>query len=72
MSPLRLTASQWIEKYRRGIAGTSDGHRRVLARRTPTGEAVYVEVVVVEPDLRCAIVDGRLEAEEIMRNSSPR
>lgn len=67
MSPFRLTASQWIEQYRRGVAATSDGRRQVLTRETSTGKTAYVDVDVDEPDLRCAIVDGRLDAEETVR-----
>ena len=67
MSPFRLTASQWIEQYRRGVAATSEGRRQVLARETSTGETAYIDVDVDEPDLRCAIVDGRLDAEETVR-----
>jgi hypothetical protein len=72
MSPLRLTASQWVEKYRRGIAATSEGRRRVVARDTATGVSAYVEVEVEEPDLRCAVVDGRLDAADIVRTLSIR
>jgi hypothetical protein len=67
MSTLRLTASQWIEKYRHGAAATCDGRRQLLAHEESTGEATYIEVDVEEPDLRCAVVDGRLDAEDMAR-----
>jgi hypothetical protein len=67
MPPLRLTASQWIEKYRLGIADTIDGRRRVLAHEESTGESTYVEVEVEEPDACCAVVDGRMDAEDMAR-----
>lgn len=67
MSPVRLTASQWIEKYRRGVATTIDGRRGVLAHEKATGAPALVEVEVEEPDLRCAVVDGRLDAEDMAR-----
>jgi hypothetical protein len=38
-----------------------------VARKKSTGEAALVEVEVEEPDLRCAVVDGRLDAEDMAR-----
>jgi hypothetical protein len=67
MSPVRLTASQWIEKYRKGVAATTGGRRQVLAHEKATGQPAYVEVEVEDPDLRCAIIDGRLDAEDMAR-----
>lgn len=67
MSPVRLTASQWIEQYRKGVAATIRGRRKVLAREQTTGDPAYVEVEVEDPDLRCAIIDGRLDAEDMAR-----
>jgi hypothetical protein len=67
MSPIRLTASQWIEKHRLGVAKMVEGRRHVVAHSQPTGEPAYVEVEVEEPDARCAFVDGRLDAEDLAR-----
>lgn len=67
MPTLHLTAAQWIEKYRQGVAATSDGRRHVLAHEGSTGKAAYVPVEVEEPNVRCAIVDGRLDAEDMAR-----
>jgi hypothetical protein len=67
MSPIRLTASQWIEKHRLGAAAIVEGRRHVVARKAPTGEPALVEVEVENPDMRCAVVDGRLDAEDLAR-----
>jgi hypothetical protein len=67
MSPIRLTASQWIEKHRRGSAAIVEGRRHVVARQKSTGEPAFVEVEVEDPDVRCAVVDGRLDAEDLAR-----
>jgi hypothetical protein len=44
-----------------------EGRRHVVARQEPTSEAAVVEVEVEEPDLRCAVVGGRLDAEDMAR-----
>jgi hypothetical protein len=62
-----LTASQWIEQHRRGAAAMVAGRRHVVAHRESTGQAAFVEVDVEEPDVRCAVVDGRLDAEDLVR-----
>jgi hypothetical protein len=67
MSPIRLTASQWIEKYRRGAAIMVDGRRHVAAHERYTGESACVEVEVEDPDARCALVDGKLDAADMAR-----
>lgn len=67
MSPIRLTASQWIEKYRRGAAIMVGGRRHVIAYERHTGGSACVEVEVENPDARCALVDGQLDAAEIAR-----
>jgi hypothetical protein len=64
---VRLTASQWIEQHRRGAAAMVAGRRHLVARRESTGQAALVEVDVEEPDVRCAVVDGRLDAEDLAR-----
>jgi hypothetical protein len=64
---IHLTASQWIEQHRRGTAAMVDGRRHVVARDTAAADPAFVEVDVDEPDVRCAIVDGRLEAEDLAR-----
>lgn len=68
MSPIRLTATQWIEKYRRGAAAVFDGRRHVAAHHRTTGERAFVEVEVEEPDARCALVDGHLDAADLARS----
>jgi hypothetical protein len=65
---MRLTASQWIEQHRRGAAAMVAGRRHVVAHRESTGQAAFVEVDVEEPDVRCAVVDGRLDAEDLARS----
>jgi hypothetical protein len=67
MSPVRLTASQWIEKHRLGVAAMVEGRRHVVARHKSTGKPAYVEVEVENPDVRCAFVDGRLDAQDLAR-----
>ena len=67
MAQIRLTASQWIEKYRRGAAVIVEGRRHVVARAYGTGESACVEVEVEDPDVRCAIVDGQLDAADMAR-----
>lgn len=67
MSPIRLTASQWIERHRRGVAAIVEGRRHVVAREEGTGEPALVEVEVEDPDVRCALVDGRLDAADLAR-----
>ena len=67
MSRIHLTASQWIEQHRRGTAAMVDGRRLVVARDAAAENLAFVEVDVDEPDVRCAIVDGRLEAEDLAR-----
>jgi hypothetical protein len=44
-----------------------EGRRHVVARKKCSGEAALVEVEVEEPDVRCAVVDGRLDAEDMAR-----
>lgn len=44
-----------------------EGRRHVVARKKSSGEAALVEVEVEEPDVRCAVVDGRLDAEDMAR-----
>ena len=68
MSPIRLTATQWIEKYRRGAAVVIDGRRHVAAHHRATGERAFVEVDVDDPDARCALVDGQLDAADLARS----
>jgi hypothetical protein len=41
--------------------------RHVVARKGSTGDAALVEVKAEEPGLSCAIVDGRLDAEDMAR-----
>jgi hypothetical protein len=67
VSRIRLTASQWIEQHRRGAATMVGGRRHVVTRKESTKEAAFVEVEVEEPDVRCAVVDGRLDAEDMAR-----
>ena len=67
MSRIRLTASQWIEQHRLGAAAMVGGRRHVVTRKELTKEAAFVEVEVEEPDVRCAVVDGRLDAEDMAR-----
>jgi len=67
MSPVRLTASEWIEKHRRGLAAIVEGRRTVVARTGATGEPALLEVEVEDPDVRCAFIDGRLDAEDQAR-----
>jgi hypothetical protein len=44
-----------------------EGRRHVVARTESSGKAALVAVDVDEPDVRCAIVDGRLDAEDMAR-----
>jgi hypothetical protein len=67
VSRIHLTASQWIEQHRRGTAAMVEGQRHVVAREKATLKAALVEVDVDEPDARCAIVDGRLDAQDLAR-----
>lgn len=67
MHRIHLTASQWIEQHRRGTAAMVDGRRHVVARDPEAAEPALFEVDVDEPDIRCAIVDGRLDAEALAR-----
>ncbi len=67
MSHIRLTASQWIERYRRGAAMMVDGRRHIAAHERFTGEFACVEVEVEDPDVRCAFVDGQLDAADMAR-----
>ena len=67
MPRIRLTAAQWIEQHRRGVAAMVEGRRHVVAQEGATGEPALVEVEVREPDPRCAIVDGRLDAQDMAR-----
>ena len=70
MTPIRLTAAQWIDKHRLGVAATLEGRRHVAAHKRSTGEQAYVEVEVDDPDARCALVDGRLDAQDLARVST--
>jgi hypothetical protein len=67
MPPIRLTAAQWIETYRLGAAAIVEGRRHVVARQKVTWEPSFVEVEVADPDPRCALVDGRLDAQDLAR-----
>jgi hypothetical protein len=67
MSPLRLTALQWVNKHRMGMAAIMDGHRYVVVHQATTGEPAFVEVAVKEPDMQSVVVDGRLDAEDLAR-----
>ena len=67
MSPIRLTAAQWVEKHRRGVAAIVEGRHHVVARKAATGEPAYLEVEIENPDARCAFVDGRLDAQDLAR-----
>ncbi len=67
MSKIQLTASQWIEQHRRGTAAMIGGRRHVVARDEAAADLALVEVDVRDPDARCAIVDGRLDAEDLAR-----
>jgi hypothetical protein len=67
VSPLRLTASQWIERHERGMAAIIKGQRVVAARLANTGEPTQLEVEVDDPDVQCALIDGRLDAEDLAR-----
>lgn len=42
-----------------------EGRRHVVVRKKSSGEAALMEVE--EPDVRCAVVDGRLDAEDMAR-----
>jgi hypothetical protein len=44
-----------------------EGQRHLVAREESTGGARLVQVEVEEPDIRCAVVDGRLDAEDMAR-----
>ena len=61
MQPIHLTASQWIERHRSGAAAMVEGRRHIVAHQPRTGEPAYIEVEVDEPDVRCAVIDGRLD-----------
>jgi hypothetical protein len=65
--PLRLTTSQWVERHRRGMAAIVRGQRLIAARQATTGEPAVVPVEVEDPDVQCAVVDGRLDAEDMAR-----
>jgi hypothetical protein len=67
MSPLRLSALQWVNKHRLGRAAIIDGHRCVVVYQATAGDPAFVEVAVGEPDVRSAIVDGHLDAEDLAR-----
>jgi hypothetical protein len=67
MSPLRLSASQWIERHLYGRAAIVRGKRIIAARLTETDRLAVVDVMVEDPDVRCAVVDGRLDAEDMAR-----
>jgi len=67
MSPHRLSALQWVNKHRLGMAAIMDGRRFVVVREATTGDHAYMEVAVKEPDVRSAFVDGRLDAEDLAR-----
>lgn len=67
MSPPRISALQWVNKHRHGQAAIMDGRRFVVVRQATTGEPAYLEVSVKGPDVKTAVVDGRLDAEELAR-----
>jgi hypothetical protein len=68
MSRVRITAAEWVEHHRQGDAKIVDGRRHLIAQEPCTGEASLVEVDIEdEPDVRCAVVDGRLDAEDMAR-----
>ncbi len=67
MATIHFTAAQWITQFRRGTAATVEGEHHVVARLVRTGEVAYVPVEVDEPDVRCAWVDGQLDAEDQAR-----
>ena len=43
------------------------GRRHLIARDEAAAELALVEVEIEEPDIRCAVVDGRLDAEDLAR-----
>jgi|GEM_PF-1667430 len=49
------------------MAAIIKGQRVVIAREAATGEPAHVEVEVDDPDVQCALVDGRLDAEDLAR-----
>jgi hypothetical protein len=65
--PLRLTAAQWIDRHRLGKAAIVEGQRLVAAVKATTGELALVAAEVADPDPRCAVIDGRLDAEDMAR-----
>ena len=68
MSRVRITAAEWVEHHRQGDAKIVDGRRHVVAQEPCTGETALVEVDIEdEPDVRCAVIDGRLDAEDMAR-----
>jgi hypothetical protein len=68
MSRVRITAAEWVEHHRQGDAKIVDGRRHVAALEPTTGETELVEVDIEdEPDVRCAVIDGRLDAEDMAR-----
>ena len=69
MSTIHLTASQWIEQHRRGTAAMVSGRRHIVARDDIQAEPALIEVDVEEPDVRCAVVDGWLDAQDFVGRS---
>ncbi len=68
MSRVRITAAEWVEHHRQGDAKIVDGQRHVVALEPVTGEPALVQVDIEdEPDARCAVIDGRLDAEDMAR-----
>jgi len=68
MSPIRLKAAEWVEQHQRGKAAIVAGQRHVVARDAATGTPALIPVDLLDdPDPRCAVVDGHLDAADMAR-----
>lgn len=64
---VRLTAAQWTERHRRGLAAIVKGQRQAVLRETSTGALARVPVELLDADPASAVIDGRLDAEDLAR-----
>jgi hypothetical protein len=67
MPRVRLTGKQWTEKASRGLAAIVRGQRMTVVRSQATGQPARVAVELVDDDPQCAVIDGRLDAEDLAR-----
>jgi hypothetical protein len=67
MSPVCLIASKWMEQHRRGAATIVGGQRPINAHEETTAARAGPEAEAKEPGTRTALIEGRLDADDLAR-----